>query len=663
MKVKKNLFLYILSIALLMPCLGLAQEPEQEKNVSYLDEIVVTASRAEEKKKELTVNITVIDENEINLSTARDLGDLLAEKAGVYIRKYPGTLTSIGLRGFRTETHGNDLKGHVLILLNGRRAGTGNVAKIMTKNVERIEIIRGPAAVQYGSGAMGGLVNVITKKGTDKPSFFVEGLLGSFGYEEESAGFSGKVKDFDFSGSFTRSIMDDYDTGSGGDKFHNTGFDNKQNISLNIGYEFLPGNRIGFVYTCFDADRVGNPGYFSLNDLDDYKDTTNKSLDFIYEGSTADALFSWKARYFSGEDEDKWSDPVGSNPDFWDDGFPDKKDTDQEGAQAQFSLNLDMFTVTAGVDWVDYDIKNSWAPQKTEYENTAGFVLGKVRLLDERLILTGGLRYDEYDVEVTKPDGRDEDDDNLSPSVGAAYMINDFFKVRVNYAEAFVMPGADEMAADYVTWGTHYVGNPDLDPEESKTYEGGFDFSYQGFNASLTYFYTDFKDKIERVVLGNGDSSWDNLDDATISGFECEFSYDLALLQDLDFQLVPYVNFVYLDKFEDDKTHKDIQYTSDITASFGIGLNRPDDLSASLSVSYTGEQDITDYEYGTYQRKEKGGFTTADFIIVKQLYKSSEYGGISLRGEITNIFDKDYEYVQGSSMPGRSFFIGLRYEY
>jgi vitamin B12 transporter len=67
----------------------------------------------------------------------------------------------------------------------------------MTKNIERVEIIRGPASVQYGSAAIGGVVNVITRQGKDIPKVFVEGVLGSFGHEEGSAGLSGKHKGFE----------------------------------------------------------------------------------------------------------------------------------------------------------------------------------------------------------------------------------------------------------------------------------------------------------------------------------------------------------------------------------------------------------------------------------------------------------------------------------
>ncbi len=644
----------------------LAEESQNNRPdaVSSLDEMVVTAGRVEEARKELTVNVTVIDQEEIKNSTAHDLGDLLAQRAGVYIRKYPGALTTVGIRGFRTETHGNDLKGHVLVLLDGRRAGTGNLAKIMTKNVERVEIIKGPGAVQYGSAAVGGVVNVITKRGGEEPEVFVEGKLGSFGYDEMTAGFAGKHNVFDFSGSYSRSSMDDYDTGDG-DKFKNTGYDEDENISLNLGLEFMPRHRLGVIYTSFDANDVGNSGYLSMNDEDDYKDTRNKSIDFLYDGSTETGLFSWTARYFQGEDDDKWVNGQESDPDgfdAWSTG-PSKMSTDSEGAQAQVSMELDIATLTAGLDWVNYDIEATWTPNETEYDNMAGFMLGKLRLLDQRLILTAGLRYDEFDVEVNEPKGRDEEDDQFSPSLGVAFLLNDHWKFRANYAEAFVMPAADELAADYYSWGTHYVGNPDLDPESSRTYEGGVDFSYNAFYSSLTYFYTDFEDKIVSATTTGGDQTWENLGEATVAGLEFEMSHDFGAMLGLAYQVKPYATLTWLTEYEDEETGEDLQYTSDVTASYGLTVSNYDDFSANLNVAYFGDQDITDYENGTYEVIELEGSSVVSLSLSKRILQTENHGSLSLTGEIENLLDEDYEYVQGYPMPGRSFFIGLRYDY
>ncbi len=131
----------------------------EETAPSYMtQEVVVTSSRFEELKRDMTSNITIISKEEIEQSSAKDLGELIAEQSIGQVQKYPGTLTAVGIRGFRTETHGNDLMGKVLVLLNGRRAGTGNLSKISIGEVERVEIVRGPAAVQYGSAAIGGLL-------------------------------------------------------------------------------------------------------------------------------------------------------------------------------------------------------------------------------------------------------------------------------------------------------------------------------------------------------------------------------------------------------------------------------------------------------------------------------------------------------------------------
>lgn len=640
-------------------CLGVAVLAlpgfSEAKEIEEIEEVVVTASRVKEPKKEITTNVSVIDQDAIKISSARNLGDLLAERAGIYIKKYPGVLTSVGIRGFKTETHGNDLKGHVLVLLDGRRAATGNLAKIMTRNIERVEIIRGPASVQYGSAAVGGVINVITKQGGEKPEVFAEGGLGSFGYEEAAAGFSGKYNMFDFSGSFSRSSRDDYDTADG-DKYKNTGYDEIKNMSLNLGLEFLPGNRLGIIYTAFDADGVGSPNKLRENDLDDYKDSRNESFDVVYDGHTATGLFSWMARYFQGDDDDKSVAP-GS--------WVSEKETDSEGAQGQVSLNMESATLTAGFDWVNYDIEATSAPNETEYDNIAGFILGKIRLLDERLILTAGLRYDEYEVQVIEPAGRDEDDNNFSPSVGVAYLLNDHLKFRANYAEAFVMPAADQLAADFSSWGTHYIGNPDLDPEESKTYEGGVDFSYAAFNSSLTYFHTDFEDKIVTFdLISDTEKSWKNLGEATVSGFEADMFYDLGVLFSWEVQVKPYINLTYLTKYEDEETGEDLQYTPDLTASYGLTVSKLDDFSANLNFAYLGKQDITLWDGMTsIGSATKGGFTVANFTISKKILQSEKYGGVTLKGEIQNIFDRDYEYNEGYPMPGRSFFLGLRYDY
>ncbi len=644
----------------LFPVSLLAEEDSQETDSgTALEDIVVTATRLGETVAEVNANVTVLDEEMIRMSPAEDLGDLLAEENIGHITKYPGNDTSIGIRSFRTSATGNDLQGKVLILLNGRRAGTGNVAKIMTENIERIEIIRGPASVEYGSAAIGGVVNVITKQGRGAPGFYVKGSLGSFGYEKAAAGFSGEVNGFDFSGSFSRSIMDDYDTGDG-ERYDNTGYDEKENISLNFGYEFLPNHRVGLIYTAFDADYAGSPYYLSQNDPDDYVDNSNESIDFIYTGEVRGGLFSWKARYFVGEDEYDWHDP-----EF---GLESETETDHEGAQAQMTWNPGRYALTAGMDWINYEIEQDYAPNETEYDNPSYFLLGKAKYFQNRLIITGGLRYDDYEVDVKEGQGGTEDDDNLSPKLGASWFVLDNLKLRGSYSQGFRMPSASELAGNYGEF-IPYRGNPNLDPEESDTYEVGVDWYHRALNASLTYFYNDFEDKIETVPGEEGVTTWENLGEATVSGFEGSLSCHLGRLLKWHWKIRPYFNFTYLTEYEDDETGDDLKYTSDLLLTYGLSVSDNNGFAARISFAYTGKQDVEDWENYDWmtmtepQVIEKGGFTVASLTVEKRVLQFRDLGEISLNAAVRNIFDKDYAYVKGYPMPGRSFEIGTEYRF
>ncbi|BBO82574.1 hypothetical protein DSCO28_31400 [Desulfosarcina ovata subsp. sediminis] len=185
-----------------------------EETVSELDTMVVTAGRVEEEIEDVTSNITVISEEDIQQSSAHDLGDLLQEQ-GFMTREYPNSVTVVDIRGFKTDIYDSELEGYVLILVDGVRAGTGQLNKINIDNVERVEIIRGPGSVQYGASAMGGVINVITKKGHGKPSIYVEQTLGSWEFEKTAVGGSGKINAFDFSFSASTESQGDYSTAEG----------------------------------------------------------------------------------------------------------------------------------------------------------------------------------------------------------------------------------------------------------------------------------------------------------------------------------------------------------------------------------------------------------------------------------------------------------------
>ncbi|MCI5188293.1 MAG: TonB-dependent receptor [Candidatus Electrothrix sp. AS4_5] len=653
----------VLTVQLLTSICGSICTAQTAEHAVSMDEVIVTAARTSESKKEVSVNVTVIDQEEIRQSASRNIGDLLAEKSIGHIHKYPAGLTSIGIRGFRTDSHGNDLQGHVLILLDGRRAGTGNVAKLLTKNVERIEVVRGAGAVQYGSAGMGGVVNIITRK-AERTAAFVEAGGGSFGANKMNVGGTLKKGKFDFSGSYTRSSQDDYEIGNG-DEFGNTGYDAASGVSANLGWSFTKKNRLGLIFTRSELDSYGSPGYFSANDLDDTTDKENYSVDLNYTGATSTDHWQWMVRWFFGKDENSWLDPTGSDPTGWDNGIASSNATDQQGAQAQLTGTFGHIRLTGGIDWLDYEVENTWTPQKTTYTNPAVFLLGKTTFPDQGLTLDIGLRYDSYEVEVVEPAGRDTDDSHFTPKLGLSWMVTEQLKLRAQYAQAFMIPSADQLAANFDSFGSKVVGNPDLDPETSSTYEAGMDYSRNSFRAGFTYFHTDFEDKIVTDYLADGSKTWKNLGDATISGVEAEFSYDLGMAMDWEWEVRPYFNMTLLTEFEDESTDEKLHYVSGTTLSAGLVVSDGDGIACRLNIAYAGAQDVEDWESDAYPTPvvELDASTVTNLTASWRFYEDDHLGAFTLRGEINNLFDEEYAYVKGYPMPGQSFFASLRWEY
>lgn len=636
---------------------------EKENTGVTLDEMVVTAGRMEEPRTKITSNITIIPGTEIKMSASRNVGDLLAEKNMGHIQKYPGASIAAGIRGFRTDTHGNDLQSHVLVLIDGRRAGTGNLAKLMTGNVERIEIIRGPGAVQYGSGGMGGVINIITKKG-EYNSAFAEGGGGNFGLADGAVGGTVAYNDFDFAGAVSAGTTGDYSDGDGND-FKNTGMDYQTGISINTGYEFIPHNRMGIIFNYARINNAGTPGYLTRNDLDDYTDKKNWSVDFRYTGETSDGIFKWMTRGFMGEDDNKWTSPVESNPDGWDNGSTTRNDTNQYGAQTQASGTFGIATITAGFDWIKYDLTGTYNPKESDYTNPAIFMLSNAGVLDDALTLTFGMRYDWYSVDVTEPRGNDENESRFTPMAGLAWEALDGLKLRFQYAQGFMMPSAWQLGGYTVSWGTVTRGNPDLDPEKSTTYEGGIDYIKAGIQASFTYFSTSFDDKIESVYLPDGTSSWNNTGSADIDGLEMALACDIGVPLEISWEIKPYFNMTWLTDYRDNDTDRRLRYTSALNLSSGLAVSDNQRFSGRLNIAYTGPQDVQDWESGQYPAPviSMDGFTVVDLTTTYLVLETRNYGDISWRTEIRNMFDENYAYVKGYPMPGINFYMGLRWDY
>lgn len=636
----------------------------QEKTTS-LEEIVVTATKIEEPKKDVPASVQIITQEDIKNSSARDAGDLISEAAIGHVHKYPGALTGrIGLRGLTTDLF-SDLKSRVLVLINGHRAGTVNLAKIPVEDIERIEIVKGPASVLYGSSAMGGAINIITREGKDGIHGSIGGEIGSWEYWKTIGELSGKKGDFDFYLTASRSSSGDFEAKDYG-KIQNTGYDD-ETVSARFGYRLFGKHHISIGFQHWRGWEIGSPGARYSPDPDNYSDKGRDGFDIGYK--TAD----FDAKYYLIKDRDEWHGGMTS-------GIGNSNitltKTDTQGASLQKTFPINDHRIIIGGQWDRIEVessRNSGAPYNpnSKYDSYGAFTEGRLSLFNKKLLLSAGLRYDYFENEILATPGitslkpRKESLDHVTARGGIVYKLTDSLSLKGNIGTAFRAPAPDELATDYVSsWGTRYIGNPSLKPEKSTSYDAGIEYSKDLFKGGLAFFHSDFKDKI----LSYYDSTlkaqtFKNVDGATLQGIEANISYDVGLAAGLNLSIEPFTNITYhtryssKDELETGKYGKTLLYTPKWTGAFGIKAGK-ERWDVKLIANYTGDEKVQDWAPPSYGKNvvEKGDFTVVN---LKGSYRPVK--NLEITASVENLFDRAYEYVLSYPMPRRAFVGGVKW--
>jgi vitamin B12 transporter len=549
---------------------------------------------------------------------------------------------------------------------------------------------RGPGAVQYGSAALAGVINIITKRGGSKPKVKLEAGLGSWGESKYVASGSGSHGKIDFAGAASHRTRDDFHTPDGA-VAANTDLTGRTSYFANLGYSFDERNRLGLVYIGSVTDDAGKG---LADDRSTYirarQDRRSYAADLKYEGANASGTLSWLARYFHGKTSYEQS-RFYFNAAYYGRQTNASSENKFDGAQAQISWKSGIFSIVTGVDWLKYDYQQhqqitNMSEAYSTISNLGGFLLGKLYLLDNKnLVLQAGLRYDTYDVEVKSALLRaggvrrhvTTSPDSLNPSVGVTYNPTDFLKLRASYGTAYRLPLPRQYGGNTYMGMSNFVGNPELQPEESRNYELGFDIDYKGLFFTATYYNSNFKNKIDtrevrRGVSPDFDQSyaasataayymlWINRDKATIRGLDLGLSFDIGEFFDLDFRLEPYFYWTRLFRFHDDNTGEQLQDMGRDTASFGVDFSYPAyKLSASLDGTRLGNMQSGT---GTTARHLQES-TVFDFTLRKALFETEAYGDVYIKTTIKNIFNEDYMTTNEEVMPGRSFYVALEYNF
>ncbi len=501
-----------------------ADEKVSETKVSepaVMEEVVVTATRYEEEISTVPANLTVITEEDIANSTAKDIPSILRTQVGLHVTDISGNRRTyrVDLRGFGETSQLN-----TLVLVDGRRINQPDLsgsdwALIPLDRVQRIEIIRGGrGSVLYGDNASSGVINIITKEGTE---FKAGGELAGGSYDTFSANayVSGSKNNLSYalSGSY-------YDS----DGYRDNSDLEAKDLALNLGYLLSDIARVS-LSSGYHEDEAGLPGALKASDFAagaSPTDTTHPNdfadVDDYYIKLLPEIFFLKNSSFqfdlsFRDRESIFFSSFTGGT-------FEGDTEIRTVIASPQFIFKEQLFgfdnNLTFGFDYVksEEDILNttfflgfpSTDKFSLEKKNYGYYIHDEIYLL-ENLALSGGYRHDkvEYSFEPSTPDETDFDENLFSAGVNYNFYKDSY--AYFSFSESFRYPVLDEVF-DFFT----NTIDTTLIPQTSDNYEVGIRHYFsKNLWAGLNFFRIDTEDEIFFNPTKGFFGANDNFDDET----------------------------------------------------------------------------------------------------------------------------------------------------
>lgn len=581
-----------------------------------LEEVVVTAMRIEEPLEETTSSVTVIRSEDIEKKGIDFLADALRSVPELNLVQNGGAgkVASVLLRGGSSS--------HVLVMIDGIKvnsptAGSYDFSSINVEDIERIEIVKGPQSTFYGSEAMAGVINIITKRGSARPEITTSFEAGSYGTYKPVLTVAGSYKKMDYrlTGSyFNTEGISAAKAGTERDGYTNTSISGKIGLS--------PTEKI-------DLEFVGKYAY-NRSDLDGFDFFAGKAVDdtnFIQRRNHS--ILSGKGTFYLSRLWEqviiisrvaeilKFSDP--------DDTFNNAEvitEIDTLDWQNNFQIS-EKFVVTAGAEYKMEKGENTGNFERS-LDNKALYLNNKLKLFDETVVLNAGLRYDDLEISGAKTTFR----------IGAIYYIKPIaLSIRGTYGTGFRAPALNELFFPF-------YGNPDLKPEETTSWEAGLEktFLQDRVSLSFTYFEQNYKNLIDTHPLT---FTAVNISKAEIKGVESGTSFkfsDALLIRAL---------YTYLDT-EDKKTGRRLPLRPQDKFNFSADISVKD-WSFSANYIFVGKR---------FDSSVDRDLSSYSVINISGKYNISKR--ISLFARIDNLLDEEYEESGSYETPGFSLFGGVK---
>lgn len=588
----------------------------EAQNDNHDREILVTAHRLPELQSETLAATSIITREDITASQPRDLFELLGTRAGIQTTRTgsEGAQTSLFMRGSESD--------HTLILLDGMRINTASdgfarLEHLAPEQIERIEIVRGPHSSLYGSNAIGGVIQIFTRDTSSSDSQGISGSIdGGVGTEQSRQARAGLA----LQSADTRAELNISHRETEGIRPRNapepssgkSGYEN-DTATLRLAHQLSPDNELSASWTTGDATLSFDGG------------ETESSHDTIQAGTSLALNEHWQSDLQISrfrDDQVTLSDS------------PARSTTRRTSLtwQNRYTPSQDR-SLVLGIDHDDDELlfESSGAEQTdTERRNTGLFVAGSGSA--GRLETTVSLRHDDNEQFGNETTGR----------VALGMAVTEQTRLRAAWGTAFKAPNLVDLFVDFPDF--HFFANPDLAPETARNIELGMDSRWRSTDWSVAV----FQNVIEDLITTNaGFDSLTNIGEARIRGIEVSAGTQwLGWTARADLTLLDH---------EDRATGESLARRPD--ELFSVALDRQ--LSrwhVHLNWQVRGPQ--RDIDPATFTPSEVAGNGILNASIAYQVADQ-----LDLHLKLGNVFDKDYEVVDGFNMHGRTAMITSRFRF
>ncbi len=594
---------------------------------STANPVVVTATRNAQPLSQVGLPVTVINRKQIEQEGSVQALDVLRSVPGLTVVRSGarGRTTSLFLRGANAN--------QTLFLVDGMpysspTTGFFDVTNLMLEDIERVEVIKGPQSDLYGSRAMGGVINIITRSGRKgRPKIEGRFEYGSEYSFYENGTVSGGIGPADYFANISRL---DSDVGVAKRRLENDHYQD-MNITGKIGVQLPLDGRLDTSYRFISGYSPIDDGAFR-NDVNRWNKTKDNVVTTIFTLNP----FTWltetvKASYF---DERLLSvDPA------------DPATAQKEG---RFKLDVQNYTL----DW-----QNTIRP--FESNTLIGGYQFEVQRADnrtfDRIIRTGGLYIQDqqsfFDRLFITAGARLEDNsafgNSLDPKVSAAFLLKETkTKFKASFGTGFRTPTMNELFFPN-------FGNPNLQPEENREFDWGFEQQLPFFNStiSLDMYHSHYKNLIQ-AVRGPGGFLAQNTGKATMDGFE------------LTYTATPIPGFL------DVTGYWAYLMTKDKNIAGGELVRRPKNsggvtanfhykrLNLNVDATFVGNRKDRTFVFGRPPVEINKGYALVNLMLSYDLFQSWQ-----IYGRAENITDADYDEVLGFQSSGALFFGGVKMKY